>query len=162
MKKIIISIICLFSILLLTGCESSEKDKLQLFNDLKKEKVIPSSMELIDIMSYSSWSLEWCTHTNYYIYKDNSSKMIAIQYDKDTKSEGNNHIVTIYNDVTIDNNVQTVDSKNVECSGSQSYYKYKNGEFTKTGRYKLGTYQKYHAYEKSSLFGKHYQFELTK
>ena len=119
-------ILCVFCLMIcifgLCGCESSESDRDKILNALKKENIISDSMEQIDIMSYNSWPLEWCTTDNYYIYKDKNSKIIAITYEKTShlKDSKYDHLVTI-------------------CDGSHSYYKYQNGEYTDNSRYNINT-----------------------
>ncbi len=65
----------------MVGCESSQKEKEKIFDALKKKKIISENMEQIDKETSYSWSLEMCATTNYYIYRDNDSKIIAIKYE---------------------------------------------------------------------------------
>ena len=152
----------LIGILCLCGCESSEKDRDKILAALKKDKIISNSMEQIDIESYSFWPMEWCETQNYYIYKDKDSKMIAIRYQKNnnSKEDGYNHLVTIYYDVTINDDVNRISSEDATCENG--YYKYENGEYTDEGKYQWKSSTDYHAIEKSSFFkGKYYSIELA-
>ena len=165
MRKIILSVLCLFSIFILAGCESNQEDKTKIFTALKSEKIISDSMEQIDIMSYNHWPLERCKKDNYYIYKDKDSKMIAIKYENNSYSKNSefDHLVTIYFDVTTNNDAKTISSEDAICDSDHSYYKYQNGEYTDNSRYEFETKKEYHATEKSSLFkGKYYSLELAK
>lgn len=164
MKKGLGVLSLLICILCLCGCESNQKDRDKLFYTLKKEKIIPDSMEQIDVQSYTYNALEWCETDNYYIYKDKDSKMIAITYDKHTptKEENYNHVITIYNDVTINDDVKNISDEEVNQGCEQPYYEYQNGEFSETNRYELGSKKEYHAIKKSSLFkGKYYTIEAV-
>ena len=142
MKKKILCVFCLMICIFgLCGCESSESDRDKILNALKKENIISDSMEQIDIMSYNSWPLEWCTTDNYYIYKDKNSKIIAITYEKTShlKDSKYDHLVTIYYDITMNDDVNLLDSDDAICDGSHSYYKYQNGEYTDNSRYNINT-----------------------
>lgn len=165
MKKVLCIFSLLICILCLCGCESNEKDKSKIFTALKNEKIISDSMEQIDTESYNHWPLEWCKTENYYIYKDKDSKMIAIKYENNRYSKDSeyDHLVTIYYDVTINNDVNTISSEDAICDSDHSYYKYQNGEYTDNSRYEFGTKKEYYATEKSALFkGKYYSLELAK
>lgn len=165
MKKVLCIFSLLICILCLCGCESNEKDKSKIFTALKNEKIISDSMEQIDTGSYNHWPLEWCKTENYYIYKDKDSKMIAIKYENNRYSKDSeyDHLVTIYYDVTINNDVNTISSEDAICDSDHSYYKYQNGEYTDNSRYEFGTKKEYYATEKSALFkGKYYSLELAK
>ena len=71
------------------------------------------------------------------------------------------HLVTIYYDVTINNDVNLINSEDVTCD-ENGYYSYQNGEYTDNGRYQFGTKKEYYATEKSALFkGKYYSLELA-
>lgn len=165
MKKVLCVFSLLICILCLCGCESNEKDKSKIFTALKNEKIISDSMEQIDTESYNHWPLEWCKTDNYYIYKDKDSKMIAIKYENNRYSKDSeyDHLVTIYYDVTINNDVNSISSEDAICDSNHSYYKYQNGEYTDNSRYEFGTKKEYYATEKSALFkGKYYSLELAK
>ncbi len=165
MKKFLVCLFSLMVFIILTGCEnnpSSEKDIKKLFAALKQENIISDSMEQIDVQSYTYYPLEWCVTDHYYIYKDNDSKMIAVTYKKNRYSEDAkyNHVVTVYYDVTINNDVNTISADDASCD--ETYYTYQNGEYTDKNRYELGSEKVYHAVEKSSfLKGKYYSLELA-
>lgn len=163
MKKVLCFFCLLICTLYLCGCESNQEDKTKIFTALKKEKIISDSMEQIDTQTYSVWMYEWCSKTTYYIYKDKDSKMIAINYDnkKYLKDNEYDHLVTIYYDVTINNDVVLINSEDVTCN-ENGYYSYQNGEYTDNDRYQFGTIKKYYANERSSLFKrKYFSLELA-
>ena len=161
-------LLCFFSLIICTlclcGCESNQEDRTKIFTALKNEKIISDSMKQIDTQTYSVWSFEWCSKSKYYIYKDKDSKMIAIEYNNKQHLKDNeyDHLVTIYYDVTINNDVNLINSEDVTCD-ENGYYSYQNGEYTDNGRYQFGTKKEYYATEKSALFkGKYYSLEMAK
>ncbi len=66
--------------------------------------------------------------------------MIAIEYNNKQHLKDNeyDHLVTIYYDVTINNDVNLIKSEDVTCD-ENGYYSYQNGEYTDNGRYQFGT-----------------------
>lgn len=161
MRKIILSMLCLFSIFILVGCESSQEDIPIIFTALKEAKIISDSMEQIDKMSYSHWPTEMCKTETYYIYKDKDSKMIAIRYENIHYNGSKfDNLVTIYFDVTINKDVKNIGSEDAICDSRHSYYVYQNGEYTDNSRYNFGTKKKYYATKKSSsLKGNYYSLQ---
>lgn len=164
MKRVLICLISLIILITITGCDASKETRDIILDSLKNEKIISDSMELIDNESYSHWSLEWCKTDNHYIYKDKNSKVIAIKYEDNRylKDSEFDYLVTIYCDVTINHDVNSINSEYAICDSDHSYYKYQNGEYTDNSRYEFGTKKEYYATEKSSLFkGKYYYLELA-
>ena len=163
MKKMLCIFSLLICILCLCGCESSQEDRNKILSALKKEKIISDSMEQIDTETYSVWSFEWCRKRTFHIYKDKNSKMIAIEYEDEQYLKDNeyDHLVTIFYDVTINDDVNLLNSEDVSCN-EDGYYYYQNGEYTDNARYEFGTSKTYYATEKSPLFkGKYYSLELA-
>ena len=156
MKKVLLVLLCLITLCTLTGCESSPKDKKLLFEALKKEKIIPKSIELIDDYYYSYWNLEWCSEDYYNVYKDKDSKIIIIQYKRVLDEKEYKHIVTVYPNVTLNKNISTIKKEDADCENG--YYKYSNDEYTADDKYNINyeQAQKYYAYEKKTIFGKKY------
>lgn len=153
----------LICILCLCGCESSEEDREKIFASLKKEKIISDSMEQIDTMTFRQWGAECCLTDIYYIYRGKNSNLIAITYDYEgyKKDTDYDHLVTIYYDVTINDDVNLINSEGLSCN-EDGYYYYQNGEYTDNGRYELRKEKEYYATEKSALFkGKYYSFKLV-
>ena len=144
MKKILCLFCLMFCLFCLSGCESSKKETLKIINILKMEKMISDSMELFDMMSYRIWSMESCARKNYYIYKDNNSKMIAISYVKILSNENESEYkVTIYYDVDVNKDVNILASDEVTCNEKYPYYIYLNGDYTSDSRYDFGNEKTY-------------------
>lgn len=163
MKKMLCFFSLIICILCLCGCQSNQEDRTKILTALKKEKIISDGMEQIDTETYSIWSAEWCQKRTYHIYKDKDSKMIAINYKNNRYSKNSeyDHLVTIYYDVTLNNDVNLLDSEDVSCN-EDGYYYYQNSEYTDNARYEFGTSKTYYATEKSALFkGKYYSLELA-
>ena len=163
MKKILYVFSLLICISCLCGCESNQDDRDKILTALKKEKIISDSAEQIDTQTYSVWGSEWCQKSKYYIYKDKDSKMIAIKYENKQYLKDNeyDHLVTIFYDVTINDNVNILNSEDVSCNENGNYY-YQNAEYTDNARYEFGNSKMYYATKKSVLFkGKYYSLELA-
>lgn len=160
MKKVVCVFSLLICILCLCGCESSQEDRGKIFNALKDKKIISDSMEQIDTETYRVWSLEWCSSSKYYIYKDKDSKMVAIKYEDEQHLKDNeyDHLVTIFYDVTINNDVNLINSEDVTCD-EDGYYLYQNGEYTDNSRYEFGSSKEYEVRVKEGWFKDKYILE---
>lgn len=149
-------VLCIFGLLIcvlgLCGCESTQKSRTEIFTALKNKKIISNSMEQIDIQTYSSWGLEWCSSKSYYIYKDKDSKMVAISYEYigHLKDNEYDHLVTVFYDVTINNHFNLINSEDVSCE--DGYYSYQNGEHTDNRKYEFGTSKQYEVRVNKGLF----------
>ena len=160
-NKIIILFIFLSFILILSGCESSDAEKDNLFNQLKKQKIIDNDYKLIDVVTESGPALEHCSSRTYNIYQNNNGNMIAIHYESGILKDCNcNHIVSIYYSVTKQNDYKflTADMNEANCWGN-TYYKYENGDLTDKNKYSLdGSARVYYVNIKKTLFGTRYIF----
>lgn len=160
-NKIIVFFILLSFILILSGCESSNKDKDILFKQLKKQKIIDNDYKLIDVVTEIGPALEHCNSSTYYIYKNDNGNMIAIRYESGILKDCNcNHIVSIYYSVTKQNDYKllTADMDEANC-WEHTYYKYENGDLTDKNKYSLdGSARVYYVNIKKSLFGTKYIF----
>lgn len=153
--------IIIILIILLGLRRDNREDRLIIFDTLKNEKIIPESMKQIDVMSYYHWPLEWCERNDYYIYQGDNSEIIAIEYGSRQRmfSDYDNWVI-VYFDVDVNDDINYINSKNAECGGSQSYYRYQDGSYTDDRKYEFSTMKKYHATRKSSLFkGDYYTLE---
>ena len=74
-NKFIVFFILLSFILILSGCESSDKDKDNLFNQLKKQKIIDNDYKLIDVVTEIGPALEHCNSSTYNIYQNNFKRL---------------------------------------------------------------------------------------
>ena len=157
MKKLFYIFCLLISVLCLCGCDNA-RDKI--FSTLKRDKIITESMKEIDTEHYFIWSGEWCRKQTYYIYEDSKGDMIAIRYEK-TEDTAYESLITIYYNVTTNNNVNILDSDDVKCT-EEGHYQYENGDYTDESRYNFGTKKVYEAYVKNGLFGKQYTLKEHK
>ena len=86
MKKYLMCLVLLFSIFLLTGCESgvSEEEVSDIFKTLTKQKLVDKSFEYVDKCSLTECAfwLDGCANksVDYYVYKNSSNQYIAIHY----------------------------------------------------------------------------------
>lgn len=160
-NKFIVFFILLSIILILSGCESSDKDKDILFKQMKNNKIIDSDYELVDVVTKVGPALEHCSSSTYYIYKNNNENMIAIRYESGIFNDCKcNHIVSIYYSVTKQNDYKllTSDMDEVNC-WEHTYYKYENGDLTDKNKYSLdGSARVYYVNIKKSYFGTKYIF----
>ena len=160
-NKIIILFIFLSFILILSGCESSDAEKDNLFNQLKKQKIIDNDYKLIDVVTEIGPAPEHCSSSTYNIYQNNNGKMIAIRYESGILKDCNcNHIVSIYYSVTKQNDYNTLTSDMDEANcWEHTYYKYENGDLTDKNKYSLnGNTRVYYVHIKKSYFGTKYIF----
>lgn len=133
MKKIFYLSCLLICTLSLCGCESSEKDREGIFKALKDKEIISDTMKQID-SQYSSFYGMWCEGKTYYIYQDEDDNMIAIEYNYGTQNEDTEHLVTIYRNITLnDEEINTIDEEDAKCE--DGFYKYQNGEYTDNNKY---------------------------
>ena len=160
-NKIIILFIFLSFILILSGCESSDAEKDNLFNQLKKQKIIDNDYKLIDVVTEIGPAPEHCSSSTYYIYKNDNGNMIAIRYESRILKDCNcNHIVSIYYSATKQNDYKllTSDMDEANC-WEHTYYKYENGDLTDKNKYSLdGSARVYYVNIKKSYFGTKYIF----
>ncbi len=134
-KKFLFFFVCLVAIFVLVGCNrnSSKEDREILFNEMEKQDIISKGYKEVDTVEHCAWGLESCKCTKYYIYKDDSSNLIAISYESGKYSSGGyDHIITVFSNVVkYDSGFETVD--NLDCE--YGYYKYKNGDKTLQNNY---------------------------
>ena len=79
-KKILLSLLIILGVICSTGCDSRSKSVDNLLTALQKEAILDKQLELIDKVSDVSTSL-FLSKNTYYIYKDQNSKLLAINYD---------------------------------------------------------------------------------
>ena len=160
-NKFVILFIILSFVLILSGCESSDVEKDNLFNQLKRQKIIDNDYKLIDVVTESGPALEHCSSSTYNIYQNNNGNMIAIHYESGILKDCNcKHIVSIYYSVTKQNDYKllTSDMDEANC-WEHTYYKYENGDLTDKNKYSLnGNTRVYYVHIKKSYFGTKYIF----
>ena len=162
-RSALFTISLILIIFLVCGCESNQKDRELLFKALKDSKIISKSMEQIDLQHHYYYASEWCYKTNYYIYKDKNSKMIAVTYRKSNNSNDDyDHLIEVYKDVKINKDIRYLSSDDDEGCNDTEKYSYSDDRISFDERYSFEKSKEYKAREKSSFFkGKYYSLELV-
>ena len=149
MKKIILSLMLLLGFICLTCCDSNSNSVNGMFSSLKKEGIIDNNLVLIDKVTKTSTTL-FLTKTTYYIYENEDSELIAINYNTNISSDNDyDYFVTIYNDVSA-NDVEYVD----DPTNSETYYTYQDGKKSESNKYEFSNKKTYNVYEENPLFSK--------
>lgn len=150
MKKILLSLLVVFSIFCLTACDSSNQSVDNLLIALQKEKIVDTDLTLIDKVSKIGTTLFY-SQTTYYIYENNNGNLIAINYDTDISSKNDyDYLITIYSNVTINNDIEYLD----DDTTLESYYSYQDGKKSEYNKYNLEDKIDYLIYESKPLFSK--------
>ena len=162
MKKVLVVLLCVFSIFMLMGCESSSNDRTKLFSAMEKQQIISKGYNKIDMVSVCYLKVEICKCDKYYIYKDNNSNMIAVKYEKNiSRYNDYDHAITIYNNVSENSDFKYIskDSSDADCF-VHTYYKYENGDLTDNNKYNFISDNKktYYVTIKKSFFSTKYKF----
>ena len=158
MRKIIcFALILVLSLTFLTGCDASPKDVNKLLKTMEKQKIVDKKVQLVDTVYCRSSGL-FPSSTQYYIYKSDSG-LIAIHYERIiSKNYKYTFMVTIYNNVTLNNG--TVEY--VEDASTHSFYCiYQDGTISIQNKYVFNDENKteYKVYEGIGLFSKRYIFK---
>lgn len=158
MKKVILSLMLLLGFICLTGCDSNGNAVDGMLNTLKKDGIVDKNLVLVDKVTKTSTTL-FLTKTTYYIYENQDSKLIAINYNTDVSSKNDyDYSVTIYNDVSV-SDVEYID----DSTNPETYYTYQDGKKSESNKYKLSNKKSYNVYESKTLFSKtNYKLEEVK
>lgn len=158
MKKILLSLLVVFSVFCLTACDSSNESIDNLLTVLQKEKIVDKNLKLIDKVVDINAGIH-ISRTTYYIYENENSKLIAINYNTDLYSKNDyDYSITIYSNVTINNDIEYLD----DDVSLESYYVYADGKKSESSKYYFGNSAKYLVYESKPLFSKtKYRIEKT-
>lgn len=157
MKKIILSMVLLFCLTLMTGCNANSEAVDGILKTLKKEKIVDKNLVLIDTQTQVGTVL-FLTKDTYYIYKTKDSKLIAIKYTSDKMSDKvHDYTVTIYNDVT-SNEIEYID----DTSYLDIYYTYQDGKKSESQKYSISGEKSYNVYEKKGFFKTKYKLVEVK
>ena len=149
MKKIVLSLVILLGVVCLTGCDSNVDAVDGMLYALKSDGIVDENLVLIDKVTKTGTTL-FLTKTTYYIYENQDSKLIAINYNTDVSSKNDyDYSVTIYNDVSVSDVEYIDDSTNPEL-----YYTYQDGRKSESNKYELSNQKSYNVYEKKTLFSK--------
>ena len=160
MNKFILLTLCIFCIAALTGCESDNDDRTKMFSEMENQQIILKGYNKFDMVSICHLEVEICKCDNYYIYKDNNSNMIAINYEKNISKYGNHdYVVTLYNNVFETNDFNNISKDEANCF-EHTYYKYENGNLTNNNKYIFSDTSKktYYVEMKKNLFSTRYIF----
>lgn len=149
MKKSFLSLVVLLCLTCLTGCDSNSDVVDVMLNTLKNNDVVDKKLVLVDKVTKTSTTL-FFTKTTYYIYENQDSKLIAINYDTNKLSTNDyDYSVKIYNDV-LENDVEYID----DSSKLETYHTYQDGRISKSNKYSFSNGKVYQVYEKKNLFSK--------
>lgn len=158
MKKILLSLLIVVSMFCLTACDSSSENVDNLLTALQKEKIVDKNLKLIDTEVDINAGIH-ISRTTYYIYENQNSELIAINYDTDIYSKNDyDYSITIYSNVTINNDIEYLD----DDASPESYYVYADGKKSESSKYDFGNSTRYLVYESKPLFSKtKYRIEKT-
>lgn len=149
MKKIVLSLVLLLGFVCLTGCDSNTDAVDGMLNALKNDGIVDKNLVLVDKVTKTGTTL-FLTKTTYYIYKNQDSNLVAINYNTDVSSKNDyDYSVTIYNDVSV-SDVEYID----DSSNPETYYTYQDGKKSESNKYSLSNQKVYNVYEKKPLFSK--------
>ena len=150
------------SVFILAGCESNSDERTDLFKQMEKQQIIDGGYNQIDVVSICSLEVEICKCNNYYVYKNNNSQMIAINFEKNISKYGDHdHVISVYNNVNENNNFDYIDKNSNEANCYEhTYYKYENGDLTNNNKYDFNNANKatYYVTIKKALFSTKYAF----
>lgn len=158
MKKIVLSLVLLLGFVCLTGCDSNVDAVDRMLNALKNDGIVDKNLVLVDKVTKTGATL-FLTKTTYYIYENQNSKLIAINYNTDVSSKNDyDYSVTIYNDVSV-SDVEYID----DSTNPETYYTYQDGRKSESNKYELSNKKSYNVYENKTLFSKtNYKLEEVK
>lgn len=148
-KKLLLLMLLIIPLIFSTGCEANEKERNELLDALKRDKIVSRKLENIDyIVDVNAGIIP--SRTTYYVYKDTDNSLIAISYESDYSSENDyNYLVTIYHNVTENKNYETI--TNDEAYSTENYYIYEDGTKSIEEKYNLEDIKVYEVTKKTSF-----------
>lgn len=148
-NKILLLILLIIPVLFSTGCEASEKERNNLLNALKRDKIVSRKLESVNyFVDVNAGIIP--TRTTYYIYKDTDNSLTAISYESDYSSEHDyDYLVTVYHKVTENKNYETITDD--EAYVEENYYIYEDGTKSIEEKYNLEDMKVYEVTEKTSF-----------
>lgn len=157
-KRLFVCLLIVFSIFCLTGCDSSSESIDNLLTALTKEKIVDKNLKLIDTEVDINAGIH-ISRTTYYIYENQNSELIAINYNTNIYSKNDyDYSIIIYSNVTINNDIEYLD----DDASPESYYVYANGKKSEFSKYDFDNSTRYLVYESKPLFSKtKYRIEKT-
>lgn len=158
-KKLLLSFILILFTFCLVGCDSNSVEVNELLSALQKEKIVDQNLKQVSTVTKMNVGIHITTKT-YYIYENEDSKLIAINYSKSSSSKNDyDYYIEIYNDVTVDDNPEYLE----EDSSPEVYYTYDNDKKTVKNKYILNDRTDYKVTKSKFLFFKtKYKFEKIK
>lgn len=155
MKKTFLCLVLLIGFICLTCCDSNSDAVAGILTALKNDEIVDNNLVLIDKVTKTTTTL-FITKTTYYIYENEDSELIAINYNTNVSSDNDyDYSVTIYNDVS-SGEVEYVD----DPTNSETYFTYQDGRKSKSNKYELSDKNTYNVYEEKPLFSNtKYKFE---
>lgn len=139
----------LLGVVCLTGCDSNVDAVDGMLNALKSDGIVDENLVLVDKVTKTGTTL-FLTKTTYYIYENQDSNLVAINYNTDVSSKNDyDYSVTIYNDVSV-SDVEYID----DSTNPETYYTYQDGKKSESNKYSLSNQKVYNVYEKKPLFSK--------
>lgn len=149
-KKILLSLLVLCCTFCLVGCNSSNETVDNLLTALQEEQIVDKDLELIDEVVGVNVGTT-ISRTTYYIYKNQNSELIAINYDTNIYSKYDfDYSITIYSKVSINNDIEYLDDDKIP----EHYYIYQNDEKSEYNKYNLENQTIYLISESKPLFSK--------
>lgn len=133
MKKKKLPLLCLFIIIIITGCTVTNEERIELTNVLEKNKIIEKDSVLIDEMTCVENVGISVTHGPYYIYKTKNNNMFILELKPSGRDKQKNrkYKVTVYKNITYASSRETTNNQEGNCrfgDGTKGYSKYNFSE----------------------------------
>ena len=151
MKKIVLILLLVFSLILVTGCsnDASESDAQKISNALHKEGIISDDYKFIEKYAERNYRSESMWTTTYYIYKNSDGEYMAVYYgESNKKNTGCDYKVAINKNIKLNTSYTPVKE--------DEYYSDENEKYNFRGSY----LDQYCVVDHSFLFFSNY--EITK
>ena len=137
MKKVLIVVGLVLSMLLLTGCETKEEDKKLILKALKEYDIEINDFKEVDGQGSHGWSMEWCSDEYTYIYKDKNDKLIGVHFNRKAGSDPIVNNIIVYTDVVENEDVEYYETQPEGCPEKAYYYNKEKDKATVTPKYTL-------------------------
>ena len=141
--------ILLILVIMLTGCEASEKNRSKILKKLQKEKIVSKNIKQVDYQSYTTDTSGLGSVTEItYIYEDKDENLIGIKYIKNSPVY---YAITVYTNIKVNEEAELKEASEIEDNKNAYEYKYENGKYSIDPQYILKDEENYLATKK--LFG---------
>ncbi len=150
MRKVLFSLILVFSLFCLSACDSGGKTVDNLFAFLQQEDIVDDNLVLVDtVVKINAGIIP--SGNSYYIYENDKSELIAINYDTNIYSKNDyDYSVSIYYAVSVNNDIEFY----YDDISSENYYSYSDGSKSDSNKYSFENKVDYAVYETKPLFSK--------